>query len=48
MLIRFFKENDLIGCGVDPQAIRLQGVCIGVCIGVHKGVHVGVSVGVGI
>ena len=24
MLIRFFKENDLIGCGGDPQPIRLQ------------------------
>ena len=26
MLIRFFKEIDLIGCGGDPQPIRLQ-VC---------------------
>ena len=24
MLIRFFKENDLIGCGGDHQPIRLQ------------------------
>ena len=24
MLIRFFKENDLIGCGGDTQPIRLQ------------------------
>ena len=32
MLIRCFKENDLIGCGGDPQSIRL-----GVCIGVHIG-----------
>ena len=24
MLIRFFKENDLIGCGGDIQPIRLQ------------------------
>ena len=24
MLIRFFKENDLIGCDGDPQPIRLQ------------------------
>ena len=36
MLIRFFKENDLIGSGGDPQPIRLQvyiGVHIGVCLG---------------
>ena len=31
MLIMFFKENDLIGCGGDPQPIRLQ-VHIGVCV----------------
>ena len=34
MLIRFFKENDLIGCGGDPQPIRLQ-VWIGMCMGVY-------------
>ena len=41
MLIRFFKENDLIGCVEDPQPIRLQvhvqgcihkGACAGVCM----------------
>ena len=43
MLIRFFKENNLIGCGGDPQPIRLQ-----VCAGVHaqgcghRGSHRGV------
>ena len=30
MLIRFFKENDLIDCGGDPQPIRLQ-VCAHGC-----------------
>ena len=46
MLIRFFKENDLIGCGGDPQPIRLQ-VHRGACRGVHRmciGVHVGVVI----
>ena len=53
MLIRFFKENDVIGYGGDPQTIRLQecigvhiGVSVGIRIGVRIGVHVGVHVGV--
>ena len=33
MLIRFFKENDLIGCGGDPQPIRLQGCTHGCAYG---------------
>ena len=41
MLIRFFKENDLVGCGGDPQPMRLQ-----MRVGVHVWVHVGVRVGV--
>ena len=45
MLIRFFKENDLIGCGGDPHPIRL-GVPIGVRIEMHIGVHIGVNIGV--
>ena len=36
MLIRFYKENDLIGCGGDPQPV---GVRIGVRIGVGIGVR---------
>ena len=43
MLIRFSKENDLIGCGMDPQPIRLQmraGVCTQGCV--HRGVGAGV------
>ena len=48
MLIRFFKENDLIGCGGDPQPITLQvwiGMDMGVRVGVHIGLHVGVCIG---
>ena len=43
MLIRFFKENNLIGCGGDPQPIRLQ-VCAGVHVQgcMHRGVDIGV------
>ena len=41
MLIRFFKENYLIGCGGDPQPIRLPVHAQGcVCRGVHAGVCV--------
>ena len=40
MLIRFFKANDLIGCGGDTQPIRLQvgtsaNQITGVCAGLH-------------
>ena len=36
MLIRFLKENDLIGCGGDPQPIRLKGAHRGVCRGANR------------
>ena len=54
MLIRLLKANDLIGCGGDPQPMRLQR-CASVHVPLHpllmpvvdyRGMHNGACVGV--